>query len=158
MDGQNFQNENEQTNGQVIDSVIEPVVEPAAEPAATENQQENTYQSNTYQDNTAQYSNPTYSADPYYTSTAAQPETPKTPGVSVAALVLGIAGIVFDCCCGVGLIFGIIGLILAIVGNKQEKSGVGTAGLVCSIIAIVFGAFSLLYMFVLGGLSMMESL
>ena len=116
----------------------------------------NAYQSgNTYQDNTAAYTAPNYNGG---ANVYGEPEVPKTPGVSIASLVLGIAGILFDCCCGVGFIFGIIGLILAIVGNKEQKSGVGTAGLVCSIIAIIFGVFYLVYMIFVGGASMLQEM
>ena len=45
-----------------------------------------------------------------------------------------------------GVLFGIIGLILAIVGNKRSRNkGIGIAGLVCSIIAIIFGALASIY-------------
>ena len=84
-------------------------------------------------------------------------EEPKTPGASIAGLVFGIMAIPLDCCCASGLLFGIIGLILSIVGNKQHKSGAGTAGLVCSIIAIVIGFLFLAYM-VLGGYAYIEDM
>jgi len=66
---------------------------------------------------------------------------------SSAALTLGICSIVFSCC-GVGLILGIIGIVLATKGKnlyKQnpemyEGSGVVTAGFVTSIIGTSFGA------------------
>lgn len=67
-------------------------------------------------------------------------------GLQVAGLVLGIIGIPASCCYGIGLLFGIIGLILALVGNKRNKgSGVGIGGLVCSIIAIVLGMIMAIY-------------
>lgn len=71
----------------------------------------------------------------------------KANGMQIASLVLGILGIPGCCCYGiVGLLCGIIGLILALVGNKQNRgSGVGVGGLVCSIIAVIFGALGTIY-------------
>lgn len=117
--------------------------------------QPNTYQNtNTYQDNTAQYNTYTGPTPEVY----GEPDAPKTPGVAVASLILGIAGIVFSCCCGAGVLFGIIGLILAIVGNKEQKTGVGTGGLVCSIIAIVLSLLGVIGTFALGGLESFSSM
>ncbi len=64
-----------------------------------------------------------------------------------AALTLGICSIVFSCC-GVGLILGIIGIVLATKGKNLYKQhpemydgyGVVNAGLVTSIIGTSFGA------------------
>lgn len=89
-----------------------------------------------------------------YTSNASQYQAPpqndgpkKANGMQIASLVLGILGIPGSCCYGVvGLLCGIIGLILALIGNKQNKgSGVGVGGLVCSIIAILFGILATAY-------------
>ena len=89
-----------------------------------------------------------------YTSATQQYQAPdqndeprKANGMQIASLVLGIIGIPGCCCYGiVGLIFGIIGLVLALVGNKKNKgSGVGVGGLVCSIIAILFGILATIY-------------
>lgn len=89
-----------------------------------------------------------------YTSNVSQYQAPpqndgpkKANGMQIASLVLGILGIPGCCCYGVvGLLCGIIGLILALVGNKQNKgSGVGIGGLVCSIIAILFGILATAY-------------
>lgn len=71
----------------------------------------------------------------------------KANGMQIASLVLGILGIPGCCCYGiVGLLCGIVGLILALVGNKQNKgSGVGIGGLVCSIIAVILGLLATIY-------------
>lgn len=71
----------------------------------------------------------------------------KANGMQIASLVLGILGIPGCCCYGVvGLLCGIIGLILAIVGNKQNKgSGIGIGGLVCSIISVLLGILATIY-------------
>lgn len=165
MDGQNFQNENEQNYSD-------------ASYQSGNTYQDNTYQNNTYQDNTAQYSDPLYMTgnaagntavnnnqyNNAYTDNsniyngAAAAEENKTPGTAIASLILGISGILLDCCCGVGALFGIIGLILGIVGNKNKKSGVGTAGIVCSVIALVVGVLMVVYFFVIGGMAYMEEM
>lgn len=67
--------------------------------------------------------------------------------MAVASLVIGILGLIISLCsimwCGlIGGIFGIVGIILGALARKNnpEKSGVATAGLVLSIIALVLGA------------------
>lgn len=92
-----------------------------------------------YQD----YTNMQYQAPYDYASEGSD----KANGMQIASLVLGIIGIPACCCYGVpGVLFGIIGLILAIVGNKRSRNkGIGIAGLVCSIIAIVFGVLASVY-------------
>lgn len=58
-------------------------------------------------------------------------------GMQITSLVLGIISILFGCCGSwIAVVLGVIGLILAIVGNKNGKNGVGTAGFVCSIVGI----------------------
>lgn len=136
MDGQNF--ENEQNAGQTVEPVAtEPVVEPVttetvAESASNTGSYQDTVYTGSYQDNTTAYS------DNVYAEPAAE-QASSTPGLAIAALVFGILGIVTGCCGCLGAIFGIVGLIMAIISNKQTKCGVGTAALVCSIIAIVLG-------------------
>lgn len=93
---------------------------------------------NYYQDYTA--STQQYQAPPQQT----RPEGAN--GFQIASLILGILGILGCCCYGVvGLLFGIIGLILALIGNKRNRSGIGIGGLVCSIIAILFGIIGTIY-------------
>lgn len=66
--------------------------------------------------------------------------------MSVAALVLGIVGLVFaviPCTWWVGLIIGIVGLILGIIAlAKCAKAGLpkgqALAGVICSGIAVVY--------------------
>lgn len=101
------------------------------------NDANNTNNTNNYQD----YTNMQYQA-PY-----GQEEPPKTNGMQIASLVLGILGIPACCCYGVpGVLFGVIGLILAILGNRKIGGrGVGVAGLVCSIIAIILGILATIY-------------
>ena len=74
--------------------------------------------------------------------------------MQVASLVLGIIGLVMVWIPIVGMIPAVIGLILGIVSVKaakkaQQESGLGTAGLVLSIIAIVGGLITLAGVFFL---------
>ncbi len=103
---------------------------------STGNAQQN---GNNYQD----YTNVQYQAPYDYNSGRSD----KANGMQIASLVLGILGIPACCCYGIpGVLFGIIGLILAIIGNqKSSNKGIGIAGLVCSIIAIIFGALASVY-------------
>lgn len=72
----------------------------------------------------------------------------KQSGFGVAALILGIIGILLSCI-AIGIVPSIAGLVLAIIGIFQKERGHGTAigGLVCSVIGI--GIF-LLAVFALG--------
>lgn len=115
MDGQNFGNDQNQNTGN----------------------QYSGSQYNNYQDNMS---------NSYYGAPGQGQPGQSTSGVQVAGLVLGILSIVTCCFYGVpGLILGIIGLVCAIKGRKHSRSGIGTAGLVCSIIGLVFSVISTIY-------------
>ncbi len=60
-------------------------------------------------------------------------------GFGVAALVCGICAIVFSCCCGLGILPGIVAIILALVDRRRTSgfSGVALGGLICGIIGTV---------------------
>ena len=62
--------------------------------------------------------------------------------MAIASLVLGIISLVLSFC-GLGIISvftAIVGIVLGALGRKDlEKKGMATAGLVCSIIALVLG-------------------
>ncbi|MCL2396557.1 MAG: DUF4190 domain-containing protein [Defluviitaleaceae bacterium] len=63
-------------------------------------------------------------------------------GKAIASMVCGICGIVFSYLPFFGLGAAIAGLILASMAHKEgNRSGIRTAGLVCSIIGVVFGGF-----------------
>lgn len=68
------------------------------------------------------------------------PDPKKADTLAIVSLVLGIAAIVFGCCVTyLGIALGVGGIICSVMSkNKSGKSGLGTAGLVCSIIGIVF--------------------
>lgn len=64
--------------------------------------------------------------------------------MAIAALVLGIAGIALSFFGGffsiVSFPISIVGLVLACVSRKKEKTGIATAALVVSIIAVCLSA------------------
>ncbi|MDU5106452.1 hypothetical protein [Clostridium sp.] len=61
--------------------------------------------------------------------------------MAVTSLVLGILSIIFSFFGGiniVGAILGIIGIVLGALSRKnEEKKGIGTGGMVCSIIGTI---------------------
>lgn len=93
--------------------------------------QEYTVESNTYSTNYYDSSN-TYGA-------ASTPEVVPT-GFGIASLILGIISIPMCCCCGLGLITGILGLVFGCLQKKNafgSKPGIAIAGIIISIIAII---------------------
>ena len=128
MDGQNFENENNvtvDTTATEVSSAAETVQEtPVTEQPV-----------NNYQDYTA-------NVQPQAAATAPvqQPENKENNVLAIVSLVLGILSIVLGCCTGwIGALFGIGGIICAVFANKQGKTGLAKAGLICSIIGIVLG-------------------
>uniref|UniRef100_UPI004056D9B7 hypothetical protein n=1 Tax=Acetatifactor sp. TaxID=1872090 RepID=UPI004056D9B7 len=101
-----------------------------------QNVEQTTQQNNYYQD---------YTSAPTPAAPQSAPQNNGTSGVAVVSLVMGIISIVFSCCYGAGVIFGIVGIICAVVGKKNGKSGILTAGLICSIIGTVLSVLVLIY-------------
>lgn len=69
----------------------------------------------------------------------------KQSGFGIASLVLGIVSILLACV-GIGIFPAILGIILAIIGLvvKDRKRGTAIAGLICSIVGVVFFLFAFL--------------
>ena len=85
--------------------------------------------------------NPVYYPQP-------QPEPPKEKnGAAITSLIMGILSLVFACCGG-SLIFGIVGVITAIVSKSKSStgkmSGMAIAGLIMSIVGVVAGLIALI--------------
>lgn len=141
MDGQNFDNNQFNKNFNAEQPVQQ---QPIQQPT----------QQNFYQDNTAANTNPyTYTQQqqvpPVYS--AAQPQPQQSNALSIVSLVMGILSILFGCCYGIGILFAIAGIICAAVGKKKgQKGGIGTAGLVCSIIGAVLSVIMLIYVIIVG--------
>ena len=67
-------------------------------------------------------------------------------GKAVASLVLGIVSLVcifFGYGALLGIVLGVVGIILGVMARKEAPSGMATAGLVLSIIAIVLCVITL---------------
>ncbi|MDL2237542.1 hypothetical protein LJC56_06905 [Christensenellaceae bacterium OttesenSCG-928-K19] len=78
--------------------------------------------------------------------------------LSILALIFGLLGIIltFTPASVVGLILAILGIIFAIVAKKKEgKSGMVTAGLVLSIIALVLWIIVIVFAGLIFGTFMM---
>lgn len=87
-----------------------------------------------------------------YESQTAQEPVKKTNGLAIASLIVSIIGLLGCCCSGlVGVIAGIAGLVLGILANKNGKTGMATAGIIISIISIVFGVVYLIIGVVFAG-------
>ncbi len=107
------------------------------------------------------YEAPTYESAPAYEAPAA---TDPGAGLGKTSKILGIIGIVTSCC-GFGSILAIVALILGIIGGKKSK-GAGfenasaKTGLILGIVgiaigAIVYIAYLIYYVVVLGAMSTM---
>lgn len=86
---------------------------------------------------------------PVYTDGAVE----ESKGLAIASLILGIVSIL----CGGG-IFGIVGLILAIVAKKKGQAGPHTVGLILSIIGLVLGLIATIVIFSIYGLAIISYL
>ncbi|GAA0359639.1 DUF4190 domain-containing protein [Actinoallomurus spadix] len=63
---------------------------------------------------------------------------PQRRGLGIAALVLGIAGLLTLLLCGIGVILAIIGLVIGIIAVvRRNGRGMAVAGLVLSVITLV---------------------
>jgi uncharacterized membrane protein YkgB len=72
----------------------------------------------------------------------------KSNAMGVTSLVLGIVSVVFCWVPILGLASGIVGLILAIKQKKLAPNGIATAGLIISIVGLVFsGIYNIFWMF-----------
>ncbi|GFH94927.1 hypothetical protein IMSAGC003_01460 [Lachnospiraceae bacterium] len=70
----------------------------------------------------------------------------KTDTLAIVSLILGIASIVLGCCITyLGIALGVGGIICSVMSKKKQKSGLATAGLVCSIIGIVFAVIWIIF-------------
>lgn len=84
-----------------------------------------------------QYAQPQY-AQPQYAAPQPVKKSNKI-GFAIASLVLGIVSILMCCCCEIGALFGIPGIILGgiAISKKYDGKGMAIAGVICSVIGIV---------------------
>ena len=84
-------------------------------------------------------------------TSAAQQSVPN----ATAALVLGILGLVLNCCYGAGFLLSLIGLILGVKGKKLYKANPEqyskksysnlNAGYICSLIGVILAGLGILF-------------
>lgn len=62
----------------------------------------------------------------------------KADACAIISLIVGILSILLACCYPyVGVVLAIVGIVLAVVSKKKNgKSGLATAGLICSIVGV----------------------
>lgn len=77
------------------------------------------------------------------------PAKNQSNALAILALVCGILGIVFNCCClPLSIPFGIAALVLALVAPKKENGkleSMALAGLILGIVTIVFFVVSIIF-------------
>jgi thiol:disulfide interchange protein len=114
----------------------------------------------TYEDQNTTYeasnANTTVETAVYSTNTSSSSYTPQEPvpkGFAIVSLVLGIGGILTSCCCGLGSVFCIMGIIFGCIQEKGPdgtKPGQATAGIILSIIGLCLSILSVLYIVIVG--------
>ncbi|MDE6434684.1 MAG: DUF4190 domain-containing protein [Lachnospiraceae bacterium] len=115
---------------------------------ADANTKNTTDTSNTYTETARPAVNSDFYTNSYSNTTT---ETPK--GFAIASLVMGILGILSSCCCGLGTIFCILGIIFGCVQQKDEndkKPGMAIAGLITSGIGLLLGVLITALFYLLG--------
>ena len=75
---------------------------------------------------------------PAYNGSMYPDQAPKKTGFAVAALVLGISGLLFFWIPFIGVIVALAGIVLGIIAlNKKQSSGLSIGGIVCGAIALL---------------------
>lgn len=88
-------------------------------------------------------------AAPYYPPPAVQ--SAPGNGFAVASLILGIVALITSCSLVLSIPCGIIGLILGIVGKAKGAGGMAVAGIVLSVLALLFTIFFIVCIVVADG-------
>lgn len=141
MDGQNVNNEFDQ---QPVPQADQPVYQQQEQQPVYQQQDQPVYQQPVYQQ-------PTYQQ-------AYAPQEPvksnKANGLSIAGLIVGIVSICLFCLSWIGSLIGVVGLILAIIGQVKNKSKLGVAAIIVSSVGIVAGIlFLVVILAALGSMS-----
>lgn len=84
------------------------------------------------------YAPPAYVPPPGGVAYGVKPHNTRGSGPAIASLILGIVGAIAWLLPFIGFPVTVVGLILGVTGRKSDKKGVATAGLVLSIIFLVF--------------------
>lgn len=77
------------------------------------------------------------------TASSTRTATSRTPGIAVAALVVGIAAALFGLVPFLGVLVALVAIVLGIVGRRRSRPGGGrglaTSGLVLAVLALLLG-------------------
>ena len=98
-------------------------------------------------------SNSTASNTYVYNDTIVTTSDETSTGFGIASLVMGIISIFASCCCGLGLLFSIMGIIFGCLQPKDaygKKPGIAIAGIVLSSVAILFSIIAIIYFMAVG--------
>ena len=90
------------------------------------------------------YNNAPVNPNAYMQSQFYPPNEPPQSGYAVASLILGIMGLLFGCCYGIGSLLGVASIVLAIISRNytnDRMTSVATAGMVCGILSLASGVF-----------------
>ncbi|MCD7835346.1 MAG: hypothetical protein LUG83_01525 [Lachnospiraceae bacterium] len=135
MDGQNFNNGDQNPYGQ----------NPADNSAVNNYYQDNNDSQSAYQN----YTGNSETIPPYQNTYQDNQFQENNNGLAVAGLVMGIISILFSCCYGAGIIFGVAGWICSAMANKKNPTGLGKGGLITSIVGTVLSILIILCFIVL---------
>lgn len=91
-----------------------------------------------------------YSGSTGYDPYSPQPEEKKT--LSIVSLVLGIVGLLFSCCCCLGVPFDIAAIVTGILAKKKNIPGQGMAlaGIILGAVGIVIYIITVIINFATG--------
>ena len=80
-----------------------------------------------------------------------QPGKKDRVGMAVASFVLSLVSVIFGCCCGFGLIGGLLSLIFGFLGINSRKKGLAITGVILGAVALVIGLIFTVAFFMNGG-------
>ena len=85
-----------------------------------------------------------------YSSYSPEPEQKAT--LSIVSLVLGIVGLVFSCCCCLGVPFDIAAIVVGIIAKKKNvpSQGMALAGIILGAVALVIYVITVIINLVTG--------
>lgn len=103
---------------------------------------------------TANPSSAGYNSD-FYTGSPFQEPAETSKGFGIASLVLSIISLL-TCCCGLGSLFAILGIIFGCIQEKDaygKKPGQAVAGIIISIISLILSILCIIYFVAVGAMS-----
>ncbi len=102
------------------------------------------FNNDTNQQPIQQTEQPVYQQQPAYQYAQAPVDPNKASGLSIAGLVVGIVSICLFCLSWVGSFIGLVGLVLAVIGQIKKKTKLGMAAIIVSALGLVAGIVMLI--------------